>query len=202
MLEQKFYQKKWFAILMLFFFAPLGIFLIFKHGHFSKKTNMILSGVFGILFLIAFIGGEGEQPTAVEEPKAEVASAEVDQKEKTKAEDKKEVEKPKAKAEAKPKEEKKKEEAPLTSGENGVLNDDVFVGLGEDKTNYDEMFTYITKGNQDALTQMIFDGKVAFAEKSTAITVVDRGFINAKIQIIETGARGWVPVEYLARSIE
>lgn len=130
----------------------------------------------------------GSEETSKETPKAEEKklSAE-EQLEQIKKEDAAEQEK------------KKKDSGLLMDGENGVLADDVFIGLGEDKKNYEEMFTYITKGNQAALAQMVSDGKVLFAEKGTPITVVDRGFVSAHIQVIGTKDRGWVPVEYLAK---
>jgi len=108
--------------------------------------------------------------------------------------------KAKAEAEAKKKaEEEAKNKNTLMSGENGILNNDVFVGVGENKDNYDEMFKYITKKNQEALKQMILDGKVYYAKQGTKITCVERGIINAKIQISGTKIRGWVPIEYLAK---
>lgn len=85
------------------------------------------------------------------------------------------------------------------SGENGILSDEVLIGVGENKDNYDEMFKYITKKNEAALKQMIIEGRVYYAQKGTKITVIDRGIINAKVQVIGTGIRGWVPVEYLAK---
>jgi phage protein D len=57
----------------------------------------------------------------------------------------------KANAAAKPKPEEAKHSNSLMSGESGLLLNEVFVGVGEKKDNYDEMFTYITKNNQDAL---------------------------------------------------
>lgn len=130
----------------------------------------------------------GTEETSKEKPKAEEKKLSgEEQLEQIKKEDAAEQEK------------KKKDSGLLMDGENGVLADDVFIGLGEDKKNYDEMFTYITKKNQEALAQMVSDGKVLFAEKGTPITVIDRGFVNAHVQVIGTGERGWVPVEYLAK---
>ena len=48
----KFHQKTWFIWVMLFLFAPIGIFLLWKNGRYSKKTNLLLSVAIGILFLI------------------------------------------------------------------------------------------------------------------------------------------------------
>ncbi|HZH60687.1 MAG TPA: hypothetical protein VEY70_14155 [Metabacillus sp.] len=109
--KQKFYEKKWFAIIMLLFFAPVGIFLIYKYQHFSKKINLVLSVVFGTLFIIGVVSGSGEQTeqTVVSEEtkkekqeqiKAEEVAAEVKVEQEKAKEEKK-----KAEAEQKEKEE-------------------------------------------------------------------------------------------------
>ena len=48
---ENFYQKPWFAILLLILFAPIGIFLIWKYSHFTQKARIVLTIIFGILFL-------------------------------------------------------------------------------------------------------------------------------------------------------
>lgn len=48
---RKFYQKTWFMVLMLFLFAPVGIFLIWKY----KKFNTVARVVISILFASVFI---------------------------------------------------------------------------------------------------------------------------------------------------
>ena len=56
-----FYKKEWFMWLMLFIFAPVGIFLMFKFNEkLSKKIKIILSIIFGILFIIIVASSGGE----------------------------------------------------------------------------------------------------------------------------------------------
>lgn len=50
--NQKFYQKTWFMVLMLFLFAPIGIFLIWKY----KKFNTVARTILSVFFALAFIG--------------------------------------------------------------------------------------------------------------------------------------------------
>lgn len=55
----KFYEQPWFMWLMLIIFAPVGILLMWKFNTKMKKsTKIILSIVFGIVFLIALAGSE------------------------------------------------------------------------------------------------------------------------------------------------
>lgn len=89
--SKKFYQQKWFAILSLMFFAPVGIFLILKYGHFKKTTNIVLSVVFGIFFLLMAISEESNSELSTEETKSEaetVAEKEAKAKKKAEAEEK------------------------------------------------------------------------------------------------------------------
>lgn len=44
--EEKNYQKSWFTILMLILFFPVGLFLMWKHNHFSKKAKVIITAFF------------------------------------------------------------------------------------------------------------------------------------------------------------
>lgn len=70
--NEKFFNKKWFAILMLVFFAPIGIFLIWKEKHFNKKMNKRLSIIFGIWFVIILVIGQtSEDNQEVKESKQE-----------------------------------------------------------------------------------------------------------------------------------
>ena len=65
----KFYQTTWFIILMLFAFAPVGIFLMWKFKpNWGKTAKYVLSVAFGLCFLLwcidAFIPTEETQPTS------------------------------------------------------------------------------------------------------------------------------------------
>lgn len=51
-LEKKFYEKIWFMWVSLFLFAPLGIFLMWKHKRFSQKWRNIITFIFAGWFLI------------------------------------------------------------------------------------------------------------------------------------------------------
>lgn len=185
MAEEKFYRKTWFAVVMIFVFWPVGLFLLFRYKHGPIAVRITVAGLFALVIIGGIVAYSSDPTPEVTKEKVEAKPASTTPKE---------VAKPKAK----PKE--KKVDNTVMSGENGFLAEDSFIGLGEDKKNYDEMFKYINANNLDALKGMMLDGRVSFAKKGTPITVVDHGFINAKIQVIATGDRGWVPVEYLAKT--
>ena len=51
--KSKFYEQIWFMWVMLIFFAPVGIFFMWKfHPEMKKNTKVILTVVFAILFII------------------------------------------------------------------------------------------------------------------------------------------------------
>lgn len=49
-----FYKKKWFLWVMLLFFPPLGIFLLWKNSNFKKKTKLILTGAFAVYSVLLY----------------------------------------------------------------------------------------------------------------------------------------------------
>ena len=54
--KPKFYLGKWFMWVMLVFFAPVGIFLMWKyHGDMKKSVKVILSVVFGLFFILVLV---------------------------------------------------------------------------------------------------------------------------------------------------
>ncbi len=62
--SSKFYTKAWFMWVMLIFFAPVGIFLMWKfHPEMKKNTKIILTVVFAILFLAIAFGGNSDETT-------------------------------------------------------------------------------------------------------------------------------------------
>ena len=63
----KFYTQVWFMWVMLIFFAPVGIFLIWKfHPEMKKNTKIIITVIFAILFLIAVVNtGDTTNNTAI-----------------------------------------------------------------------------------------------------------------------------------------
>lgn len=60
--KSTFYTQVWFMWIMLIFFAPVGIFLMWKfHPEMKKNTKIALTIVFSIFFFIALITGNGEE---------------------------------------------------------------------------------------------------------------------------------------------
>ena len=59
----KFYQKTWFIVLSLFFFAPLGLFLMWRYKPtWGKLTKGVLTGFFCIWFIGMLIGTFSDTP--------------------------------------------------------------------------------------------------------------------------------------------
>lgn len=57
--QKKFYEQQWFMWVMLIFFTPVGIFLMWKfNSEMKKNIKIILSIVFGILFLVVTFGSD------------------------------------------------------------------------------------------------------------------------------------------------
>ncbi len=46
-------KKKWFAIVMLVLFFPVGLFLVWRNTGFKKKTKAIITGVFAVFLIFA-----------------------------------------------------------------------------------------------------------------------------------------------------
>ena len=61
--KKKIYQKNWFMWVTLIFFAPVGIFLMWKYNRFNKVTRSILTVVFSLFFIFAIVNGEQEKST-------------------------------------------------------------------------------------------------------------------------------------------
>lgn len=51
----KFYNKAWFIWVMLILFTPIGLFFLWKNKKYNKPTRLILTTMFSIWFLFAFI---------------------------------------------------------------------------------------------------------------------------------------------------
>lgn len=59
--ESKFYEQTWFMWVMLIFFAPVGIFFMWKfHPEIKKNTKITLTVVFAILFIIIMASNSSE----------------------------------------------------------------------------------------------------------------------------------------------
>jgi len=48
----KWYYKKWFVIIMLFLFTPIGIALLWSGSNFKKSTKIVFTIVFGLWFVV------------------------------------------------------------------------------------------------------------------------------------------------------
>lgn len=60
-MKEKWYQKTWFIVIMLILFAPVGIALLWARKDMKKVTKVILTVVFGFIFLFAIIpSGDNE----------------------------------------------------------------------------------------------------------------------------------------------
>jgi hypothetical protein len=63
--KTKWYYKKWFVVLTLILFFPIGVFLLWKSNSFGKKSKIIISGIIFIIFFIGFISPDEENSTTV-----------------------------------------------------------------------------------------------------------------------------------------
>ncbi|MDR3595076.1 hypothetical protein [Clostridium sp.] len=61
-MNQKFHEKDWFLWVCLIFFAPVGIFLLWKNKRYSKNATIILTVVFAIWFVGALAQGGKNKP--------------------------------------------------------------------------------------------------------------------------------------------
>lgn len=63
--KTRFYQKTWFIILMLLFFAPIGIVLMYKYASWSKNTKHAVAAVFLAFFIYsAFVKPESKDTSS------------------------------------------------------------------------------------------------------------------------------------------
>ena len=64
--KPKFYAQEWFMWLMLIFFAPIGIFLMWKfNDKMQKQSKIILTVVFAILFIFILATGSSDSDTSI-----------------------------------------------------------------------------------------------------------------------------------------
>lgn len=61
--SKKFYQKTWFIWLMLIFFFPVGVFLLWKFSTYSKKARIIISVIFAFLFIFQLTNHSDKSPS-------------------------------------------------------------------------------------------------------------------------------------------
>lgn len=77
--KSMFYTRVWFMWIMLIFFAPVGIFLMWKfHPEMKKNTKIILTIVFAILFFFVIISGSEEESNVRNNNGYEVSNVKVE----------------------------------------------------------------------------------------------------------------------------
>lgn len=101
--EPKFYEKTWFMWVTLFVFAPVGIFLMWKYKRFSDTVRKILTGVFGLIFLITFFSNGQSSTENNPTPNSQQTSLSEDEIQKSEEDKAKEAAEAKAKLEEKEK---------------------------------------------------------------------------------------------------
>ncbi|MCE5220902.1 MAG: hypothetical protein LLF98_06430 [Clostridium sp.] len=99
-MNQKWYEKNLAIILLLIFFFPVGLFLMWKYSRWNKIAKIVISIFFGIV-LLSNMGSKKTSQTAT--TKTETATIQEQPKEKTEEEKAAEVAKQKADEEAKAK---------------------------------------------------------------------------------------------------
>lgn len=119
-MQEKWYQKNWFVILMLLFVFPVGLFLMWYFKKWNKPARWIVTGVIVLAIIISpfmenkeFKSEEKEQMTANKEKKKEKTEKETtsknNTKDKSKAKDNKKDNKTKNESEEKQNDNKEKE---------------------------------------------------------------------------------------------
>jgi hypothetical protein len=87
----------------------------------------------------------------------------------------------------------------LSVGDDGIINEDSFVSLGEDKDDFNTMQALIASNDGEALKRLMKLGKVYLASKGTKINLISKSFVRAKVEITGTGKIGFVPAVYVSR---
>lgn len=87
----------------------------------------------------------------------------------------------------------------LGNGEDGIINEDTFVSLGEDMDDFNTMQAYIVNNDSESLKRMMKLGKVYLAVKGTKINLVSKSFVRAKVEISSTRRIGLVPTAFVSK---
>jgi hypothetical protein len=87
----------------------------------------------------------------------------------------------------------------LSVGDDGIINEDTFVSLGEDKDDFNTMQALIATNDGASLKRLMKLGKVYLASKGTKINLISKSFVRAKVEIIGTGRIGFVPAVFVSR---
>lgn len=59
--EKKFHEKTWFMWVMMFLITPVGIVLMWKNNKYKPVVRVLISVVFGFMFISAIVGDGGKQ---------------------------------------------------------------------------------------------------------------------------------------------
>lgn len=173
--QVKFYNKSWFMWVTLIFFAPVGIFLMWKNKRFNKLGRVVLSGIFALIFMSVLNTRTTEPSNQNAKKSVETTKVVAEKKEKTAEEIKKEAEaKAKADAEAKAKaavdakiakenayQAWVKAQFSAWDGSHRALVDAVKQNLNDKKSFEHEKTTYVDKGDH-LIIKMVYRAKNAF----------------------------------------
>lgn len=66
--SKKWYQKTWAAILFLFLFFPVGLYLMWKYTGWPKVAKWVITGFFGLMVLGSAMGGNTKTASTTVQP--------------------------------------------------------------------------------------------------------------------------------------
>lgn len=66
--SKKWYQKTWAAILFLFLFFPVGLYLMWKYTSWPKVAKWVITGFFGLMVLGSAMGGNTKTASTTVQP--------------------------------------------------------------------------------------------------------------------------------------
>jgi len=73
--KKKWYQSNWAAVLFLFIFFPVGLYLMWQHTKWPKVAKWLITGFFGLMILGSAMGG-GKNSTSTTTPEPTQATQE------------------------------------------------------------------------------------------------------------------------------
>ncbi|WP_319403247.1 hypothetical protein [uncultured Anaeromusa sp.] len=73
--ENKFHQRLWFAWIMIIFFFPVGLFLLWKYKHHSLKARLAITGILLAIILFNGVFGDKKGATPAKQPQATPSAA-------------------------------------------------------------------------------------------------------------------------------
>jgi hypothetical protein len=87
----------------------------------------------------------------------------------------------------------------LANGEDGIINEDTFLSLGDDMDDFNTMQAYIVSNDSESLKRMMKLGKVYLVVKGTKINLISKSFVRAKVEISSTHKVGLVPAAFVSK---